>query len=143
MQVSFFFFSPLPPRRSDPRSVPEPRRNGGAGRGNARTRPGSCSRIVRRLAQRLPLTAHHTSQTALYGVLSADFTTEQESFAKHFLLLKGVVWLKTLWIWSAVQYIQGFYPHRSPLLLIQISSEVRGVWFPVIGLMICICSAAV
>lgn len=32
-------------------------------------------------------------------------------------------------------YDEGFYPSSSPMLFIQINSEVSGVWFPVIGLM--------
>lgn len=63
-------FSPLSPPRSDPRRVPEPRRSGGPGRGNAWTWPGGGSWIIRRLAQCLPLTTrvpekHYTVYWAL------------------------------------------------------------------------------
>lgn len=62
-----------------------------------------------------------------------------------FLLPKRFIWLeKDLRLYRfAPQYTEGFYPRSSPLLFIQISSEVRGVWFPVIGLMTFTCFAAV
>lgn len=74
-----------------------------------------------------------------------SFTNKQRSFAKHFPPLKGVIWLEKDWrhCWFTPRYIEGFYPRSSPLLFIQISSEVRGVWFPVIGLMTFICFATV
>lgn len=136
----------LPPR-SDPGSVPEPRRPGASGRGNAWARPRSGSRIIRRLAQRLPLTTESQSQRALRTVPSADRVLRLNSKAlpNISLLSKRVIWLEKdgRHCWFTPLCMEGFYPPRSPLLFIQISSEVRGVWFPVIGLMTFICFATV
>lgn len=91
-----------------------------------------------------PQTTKPQSQKALYSVLSTDWVLEL-SFAKHFpLTQKSYLVRKRIGHYRfAALYIEGFYPRSSPLLFIQINSEVRGVWFPVIGLMTCICFVTV
>lgn len=138
----------LSPFRSDPRSDPEPGRTSEPGGSNTWTRPGSGSWIIRRLA-RLPLTSNHQAPESKSTVQCTEhwlsFRTKQQSFAKHFpLTQKSYLVRKRIGHYRfAALYIEGFYPRSSPLLFIQINSEVRGVWFPVIGLMTCICFVTV
>ena len=148
MQIfSHSSFSLFSTSRSDAGSVPEPRRSSFPGRCNTWTWPGSGSWVIWRLAQRFPLTDHktHKSQESKITVKCTEhwlsFTAKQQSFAKHTPSFKRVIWLeKGLRHHKfALLYTEGFYRWSSPLLFIQISSGVRGVWFPVIGLMTFIC----
>ena len=80
---------------------------------------------------------------AVYGT---PIELDSKAFPNILSLFKRVIWLETKTedvIDSVHSILEGFYPRSSPLLFIQISSEARGVWFPVIGLMTFICFATV